>query len=72
MLVLILASIIIALPSAWWATNTWLSGFAYHTPIYWWMFAAVGLATLAVAAITINVQALQTARTNPAISLKIE
>ena len=40
---LVLIALIIASPLAWFAMNKWLQGFAYRTPISWWMFVLAGL-----------------------------
>jgi putative ABC transport system permease protein len=69
---LIFISIIIGTPVAWFAMNEWLQGFAYKIRIEWWVFALTGLAALSIALLTISVQAIKAALTNPAKSLKSE
>jgi putative ABC transport system permease protein len=69
---LLLLSIAIASPIAWWAMNTWLQDFAYRTSIGWWMFAAVGGICLLIAIITISFQAIKAAVASPVKSLRSE
>lgn len=69
---LVIVSIIIATPVAWWAMNKWLQNFAYRINISWWVFlTAAGLALL-IALVTISFQAIKAAVANPVKSLKSE
>jgi len=69
---LVIISIIIATPVAWWAMNKWLQDFAYRIEITWWMFAFAGLAAIFIALITVSFQAIQAAIANPIKSLRSE
>ncbi len=69
---LLLLSICIASPVAWWAMNKWLQDFAYRIPISWWIFASVGAICLLIALVTISFQAIKAAVANPVNSLKAE
>ncbi len=69
---LILVSICIASPIAWWAMSKWLQDFAYRINIGWWMFAAVGAICLLIALVTISFQAIKAALANPVKSLRSE
>jgi predicted permease len=62
----------IAGPLAWWAMHQWLQGFAYHTPISWWIFAVSGVLAIAIALATVCYQAIRTAMASPIKSLKTE
>jgi putative ABC transport system permease protein len=69
---LIFISFIIAAPIAWWAMNKWLNDFVLRISIAWWMFVvSVGLA-LMIALVTVSIQAIRAAITNPVNSLKAE
>jgi putative ABC transport system permease protein len=72
LLLLVLISICIALPTAWWATYAWMQGFAYHESMSIWIFAVVAGFALLVAAITVNIQATKAAMANPVKSLRLE
>ncbi len=65
-------AIVIALPFAWYATNGWLQGFAYRTPVQWWVFALSGCLIIAIALITISFQLIKVALINPVKSLRGE
>jgi ABC-type antimicrobial peptide transport system permease subunit len=69
---LILISILIACPSAWWAMHAWLSEYAYRVSLSWWLFALTGVCSLLIALGTVSYQAVSAAKTNPAESLKTE
>ena len=69
---LVVIAFVIASPIAWFATNKWLGNFAYRIPIHWWVFALAGVATLLIAFITISLQAIKTAMTNPVKNLRTE
>ncbi|MES1216362.1 MAG: ABC transporter permease, partial [Bacteroidota bacterium] len=51
---LILIAFIIASPLAWLAMNNWLQDFVYRTNISWWIFAACGIAMLAIAIVVLG------------------
>ncbi|MFT3826361.1 MAG: ABC transporter permease [Chitinophagaceae bacterium] len=67
---LVLIAIIIATPIAWWAMHKWLQAFAYRVTLSWWMFAAAGVAAIAIALLTVSSQAIKAALMNPVKSLK--
>ena len=69
---LVLVAFVIATPVAWYATNQWLGNFAYRIPIHWWVFALAGIVTLIIAFVTISLQAIKTAMTNPVKNLRTE
>jgi len=71
-LILVLISSLIATPVAWFAMNSWLSGFAYHTPVQWWVFGLSGGLILLIALATVSVHALKAALVNPINSLRSE
>lgn len=71
-LYLVLAASILAFPVVWWAMHNWLADFAYRINIQWWMFALSGAAALAIALLTVSLQAIRAAVANPVESLKNE
>jgi putative ABC transport system permease protein len=71
-LTLVLLSIVIATPIAWYAMSKWLQGFAYQMQIQWWVFAIAGFAGLFIAFITISFQSIKAALANPVKSLRSE
>lgn len=69
---LVLLAIILALPLAYWAMNSWLEDYAYRIEVSGWMLAASALAAIAIALVTVNLQAQRAARANPVDSLRDE
>ena len=69
---LVLISIIIASPIAWFFMHNWLQDFAYRTNIEWWVFALGGVTALIIALLTISFQAIKAAIANPVKSLRTE
>lgn len=69
---LIIISIVIASPIAWYFLNKWLQDFAYRITISWWMFAAAGLTAILIALLTVSFQAIKAAIANPVKSLRTE
>ncbi|HWY61409.1 MAG TPA: FtsX-like permease family protein [Rhizomicrobium sp.] len=63
---------LIAWPLAWWAMNRWLSGFAYHVDLDFWMFPAAGLMALLIALAAVAGQAILVARQKPVLALRYE
>lgn len=69
---LVVLSLIIACPIAWFAMHNWLQDFAYRIHIEWWVFALAGIAALALTLITVSFQAIKAAIANPIKSLRTE
>jgi putative ABC transport system permease protein len=71
-LMLISLSILIAFPVSWWLMNSWLGNFAYRIPITPFVFVVAAIAVLAITLVTISIQFVRSARTNPVINLRSE
>lgn len=71
-LVLVGIAFVIAVPVAWLLMNRFLEDYTYRVPFSWWTFAATGAGVLLIAMITISYQAIKTALSNPARSLRTE
>jgi ABC-type antimicrobial peptide transport system permease subunit len=69
---LVLVALVIASPLAWLAMDRWLQNYAYKVTISWWMFVVAGIAAITIALVTISLQAIKTAVTNPVKSLRTE
>jgi ABC-type antimicrobial peptide transport system permease subunit len=69
---LILISLLIAYPAAWYITKNWLQDFAYRIDIGIWMFLLAGGIALLIALVTVSFQAIKAATANPVDSLKYE
>ena len=69
---MVIVSLIIAFPIAWWAMTKWLQDFAYRVDIGWWVFGFAALITIGIALLTISFQAIKAAVANPVKSLRTE
>ncbi|UOB16070.1 ABC transporter permease [Abyssalbus ytuae] len=69
---LVLLSIVIALPIAYYLMHQWLQEFAYKIDISWQIFVLTSAITIIIAFITISFQFLKAAIANPVKSLKTE
>jgi len=69
---LVVISLVIASPVAWWAMSTWLEKYTYRVGIGWWVFALAGLLSVAIALITVSYQSIRAAIANPVNSLRTE
>ncbi len=70
---LVVISILIASPFAWWAMQKiFLQSFAYRQNVQWWEVMLAGLTAVVIAFITISFQSVKAALTNPVKSLKSE
>ncbi len=69
---LVLVSIVVAIPLAWWVAQKWLEDFAYHIEVQWWMFAVAGVSALSIAFLTVIFQGSRAALANPVVNLRNE
>ena len=69
---LVIISLLIAAPIAWYFMAKWLQGYSYRTPISWWVFAITAVGALAVTLITVSYQSIKAALANPVKSLRSE
>lgn len=69
---LVVLSLIIASPVAWYFMNQWLQDFAYRIDINWWVFAVAAVTAISIAFLTVSFQAIRTAFANPVKSLRTE
>jgi putative ABC transport system permease protein len=69
---LVLISFLLASPLAWYFINEWLQGFAYRAPFTVWLLLGAWAVALLIAFLTISIQAMKVALSNPVKSLRIE
>ena len=69
---LVVISILIASPIAWWAVSSWLQDFAFRIDVEWWIFISAGLLAIVIAQLTVSFQSIKAALTNPIKSLRAE
>jgi ABC-type antimicrobial peptide transport system permease subunit len=69
---LVLVSIIIAIPVAWYVMNLWLHDFEYRVGMQWWIFVVSGVLAIIVSLLTVSYQAIRAALLDPVKSLRNE
>jgi ABC-type antimicrobial peptide transport system permease subunit len=69
---LVVISLVIAIPVAWWAMHAWLEKFEYKVEIQWWYFALAGIIAILIALATVSYQAVKAGLSNPVRSLRSE
>jgi putative ABC transport system permease protein len=69
---LVIISIVIAVPIAWYTMDKWLQDFTYRTKITWDVFVLAGAMAVLIAVFTISYQSIKAALIKPAENLKME
>jgi ABC-type antimicrobial peptide transport system permease subunit len=69
---LILVSIVLATPVAWYAMNSWLLSFNYRTDLSIWVFVSAGLIALITGLLTVSFQYLKAALGDPVKALRVD
>ncbi|HEX6225777.1 MAG TPA: FtsX-like permease family protein, partial [Chryseolinea sp.] len=69
---LVVISLVIAIPIAWYGMDQWLQSFAYRTDFDFFSAIAAGVSGLLIALVTVGYRSLKTASVNPIDSLKNE
>ncbi len=69
---LVIIAFVVASPIAYFGMDRWLENFAYRTDIYWWVFVAAAVLSVAIAFITVSFQSIRAAVMNPVKSLRSE
>jgi ABC-type antimicrobial peptide transport system permease subunit len=69
---LVIISLIIASPIAWFFMSKWLGAFSYRIYIQWWVFALAGFLSIIISLMTVSFQAIKAALANPVKSLKAD
>ena len=69
---LVLVSLVIAFPIAFWLMERWLQDFAYRINIGWAVFAIAGCSAICIALLTVSFQSVRAAMTDPVKSLRSE
>ena len=69
---LVVISLILAIPVATYIMNKWLLNYQYHTELSWWIFAATAAGAILITLLTVSYQGIKAAMANPVRSLKSE
>ncbi|MBX0335137.1 ABC transporter permease [Pontibacter sp. HSC-14F20] len=69
---LVVVAALIAFPVAWYAMQHWLQDFAYRIDIPVWIFLAAGIVAASLAFVTISMQAIKAATSDPVKNLRVD
>ncbi|MGZ3822001.1 MAG: FtsX-like permease family protein, partial [Mucilaginibacter sp.] len=69
---LVIISLMIATPVAYYFMHNWLQNYQYHSTMAWWVFAVTAVGALAITLLTVSYQSIKAALANPVKSLKTE
>jgi putative ABC transport system permease protein len=70
--ILVIISLLIAVPVSWYYLHGWLRHYTYRTEMSWWIFLIAGVGTLIITLVTVSFQAIKAALANPVTSLRSE
>ncbi|MCB9265812.1 MAG: ABC transporter permease [Lewinellaceae bacterium] len=65
-------AILVAIPVAWYVMEEWLQNFAFRISIGWWVFLLAGGLALLIAFLTVSVQSVKAALSDPVKALRYE
>ncbi|MBX7153201.1 ABC transporter permease [bacterium] len=68
----VLLANLLAAPVAYWVMNGWLENFAYRTTIGWDVFVIAAIGAVLIAVMTVSLQSMKAASSNPVNALKYE
>jgi putative ABC transport system permease protein len=69
---LMFIAILISWPLAWWGIHKWLNNYSFRILLNPWLFIIPALLILLIATLTVSLQTLKAANTNPVNSLRNE
>jgi putative ABC transport system permease protein len=70
--VLVVISLLIAAPVAYYFMHNWLQNYQYRTEIAWWIFVLTALGAITITLATVSYQSIKAALANPVKSLRTE
>ncbi|HTE00694.1 MAG TPA: ABC transporter permease [Mucilaginibacter sp.] len=70
--VLVIISLIIATPIAYYFMHKWLLNYTYRAGMAWWIFALTGAGAIGITVLTVSYQSIRAALANPVKSLRSE
>jgi ABC-type antimicrobial peptide transport system permease subunit len=71
-IVLVIISLLIASPVAYYFMHSWLQSYQYHSNIAWWIFAVTAAGAMTITLLTVSYQSIKAALANPVKSLRSE
>ena len=70
--VLVIISLLIAIPLAWYYMSNWLQRYEYRTPMSWWIFVLSAVGAMVITLVTVSYQSIKAARANPVKSIRVD
>jgi putative ABC transport system permease protein len=70
--VLVIISVLLAAPLAYYYSNQWLQQYNYRIEISWWVFVITSIVALMITLLTVSYQSIKAALINPVETLKSE
>jgi len=70
--VLVVISLLIAIPVAWYFMSNWLQRYEYRTPMSLWIFVLSAAGALLITLVTVSYQSINAAMANPVKSIRTE
>jgi ABC-type antimicrobial peptide transport system permease subunit len=71
-ILLVIISLVIASPIAYYFMHNWLQNYDYHAEIAWWIFALTAIGAMVITLATVSYQSIKAALANPVKSLRSE
>lgn len=71
-LILVMISIVMAFPLAWYGIHNWYQNFAYHDRIHWAYFVVAAMFAIVITVLTVSLLALRTVNNDPVKALRYE
>jgi len=69
---LVLVSLFIAIPAAYYFMSSWLQHYSYRVKLDWWVFASAAFGAMLITVLTVSYQSIRSALANPVKSLRSE
>jgi ABC-type antimicrobial peptide transport system permease subunit len=69
---LVIISLLIASPVAYYFMHSWLQNYQYRSAMGWWIFAVTAAGALLITVLTVSYQSIKAALANPVKSLRSE
>lgn len=69
---LVVISLLLAIPTAYYFMNNWLRQYNYRADLSWWIFAITAAGAIVITLATVSYQSIRAALANPVKSLKTE
>lgn len=69
---LVVISLFVAIPVAWYLMQQWLQNYEYRAALSWWIFASASIGALLITVLTVSYQAIRAAIANPVKALRSE